>query len=464
MLGIHGVGRTGADYYLSDLARELPAPGRAGRWTGGAAAGLGLEGTIGPAEFRALLLGTHPGTGRPMGSGRTAVAAFDLTFSAPKSASVLFALGGADAARRLVAAHDDAVHGALSYLEQHGVSAARRAGPERTVIATTGVIAGTFTHGVNRNGDPHLHSHAVMMNLVHGVDGRWSACDGRGLAAHREAASSVYEAHLRAGISTALGVRWTGGPGRPAEIEGVEAALLGEFSTRAADIRRHKYEVGARSAHGARIAWAVTRPAKGPGMPYGELAREWARRASAVGDRRRLGPRPDGPPQARVAGRRLLDEHRFAGVICLTPHGGARRRDVVAAFAAAAPEGVVAPAMARLVDQWVPMEGVGVAEPLHQRREVVPAGHLLRALGARPLNPGDHEVWVGAAAAIDRYRTRWGLERSADPLGLPGSSSGLATLPAARLADHLCTTRHVQAARSRLGLGEPFEVELGLGR
>ena len=445
MLGIHGVGRAGADYYLSDLARELPTPGGAGRWAGVAAAGLGLEGTFGPDEFRALLQGAHPGTGRPMGSGRTSVAAFDLTFSAPKSASVLFALGGADTARRLVALHDDAVHGALAYLERHGVSAVRRAGPERSVIATTGVIAGTFTHAVNRNGDPHLHSHAVMMNLVHGVDGRWSACDGRGLAAHREAASAVYGAHLRAGISAALGVRWTGGPGRPAEIEGVGAALLGEFSSRAADIRRHMYEMGAHSGHGARIAWAVTRPAKGPGTPYGELAREWARRARAVGGRHRLATGLACPPQERVNGRRLLDEHRFAGVICLTPHGGARRRDVVAAFSAAAPEGIVAPGLARLVDQWVPTEGVGVAEPLHQRREVVPAGHLLRALGARPLDPGDHEVWVGAAAVIDRYRTRWGLQRSADPLGLPGSSSGLATLPAARLADHLRTTRHVQA-------------------
>ena len=464
MLGIHGVGRAGADYYLSDDARELPAPGVGGCWTGAAAARLGLEGAIGPAEFRALFLGTHPRSGRPIGSGRTAVAAFDLTFSAPKSASVLFALGGPDAARRIVAVHDDAVHAALAYLEQHGASAARRAGPERTVIATTGVIAGTFTHGVNRNGDPHLHSHAVMLNLVHGVDGRWSACDSRGISAHREAASAVYEAHLRAGISAEWGVRWTGGPGRRPEIEGIGAALLGEFSSRRADIRRHMHEVGAHSAHGARVAWAVTRPAKGPGTPYGELAREWARRARAVGGRRGLVPGLPGPPEEREAGRRLLDEHRFAGVICLTPHGGARRRDVVTAFSAAAPEGIVAPALARLVDQWVPAEGVGVAEPLRQRREVVPAAHLLRALGARPVDPVDHAVWVGAAAVIDRYRSRWGLERSADPLGLPACPSGLATLPAARLADHLSTTRHLAAARSRLGLGEPFEVERGLAR
>ena len=101
MLGIHGVGRDKADYYLSDLARELPLSGP-GRWAGTAAAGLGLAGPVDPDSFRRLLEGRHPATGVVLGSGRTTVAAFDLTFSAPKSASVLFALGGTDAASAVV--------------------------------------------------------------------------------------------------------------------------------------------------------------------------------------------------------------------------------------------------------------------------------------------------------------------------------------------------------------------------
>ena len=59
MLGIHGVGRDRADYYLSDLARELPVAGP-GRWAGTAAAGLGLAGPVGADEFRRLLEGRHP--------------------------------------------------------------------------------------------------------------------------------------------------------------------------------------------------------------------------------------------------------------------------------------------------------------------------------------------------------------------------------------------------------------------
>ena len=211
------------------------------------------------------------------------MAAFDLTFSAPKSASVLFALGGADAANAVVAAHAQAVEGSLSYLEQHGITAARRAGEARVVLPTSGAVTAVFTHGVSRNGDPHVHSHVVLANLVHGADGRWGACDRRGIEAHRMAASAVYEAHLRAALVSALGVRWAGAPGRSAEVVGVPPELLGAFSTRGADIRRHMHEAGARSSRGARVAWAATRPAKAPSAPFADLAARWQLRAAAVG-------------------------------------------------------------------------------------------------------------------------------------------------------------------------------------
>ncbi len=457
MLGIHGIGRDRADYYLSDLARELPVAG-GGRWAGGAAGRLGLDGPVRAEEFTNMLEGRQPRTGAVLGSGRAAVAAFDLTFSPPKSVSVLFALAGAETARTVVAAHGEAVAGALSYLEQHGITAIRRSGPDRVVLPTSGALAAVFTHGVSRNGDPHLHSHVVLANLVHGSDGRWGACDRRGIAAHRSAAAAVYEAQLRAGLTSALGLRFVGAPGRSAEVAGVGTELLAEFSSRGADIRRHMYEHGARSGRGARVAWAATRPDKAPGMQFGDLAAHWQQRARAVG----------GPPQPeRGRSRRspaVLDEHRFAGVISLPAHGGARRRDVVAAFATAAADGATASTLERLVDQWVRPGPPGVAEPIAQRRAFVPANHHLRALGPRPVDPDDHAVWLGAARALDAYRDRWGLAQAPEPLGLTSTSQGLAALPAQRLADHVRTEHVVAAARSRLGWREPVKVELGLGR
>jgi conjugative relaxase-like TrwC/TraI family protein len=454
MLGIHGIGRDRADYYLSDLARELPAAGPPS-WAGRAAEGLGLTGPVRADEFQRLLQSRHPRAGVVLGSGRVSVPAFDLTFSAPKSASVLFALAGADAARMVLAAHNEAVAGSLSYLEQHAITATRRSGPARVVLPTSGAVAAVFAHGVSRNGDPHLHSHVVLANLVHGADGRWSACDRRGIAAHRQAAAAVYEAHLRAGLCSALGVRWTGGPGRTTEVAGVGPELLGAFSSRGADIRRHMYETGARSGRGSRIAWAATRPAKAASPAFADLEAVWRQRADDVGGRLELQP-----ARARV-GRAVLDEHRFAGVISLPAHGGAHRRDVVAAFGAGARDGATASAVERLVAHWVPPGPVGVAEPLQQRRSVVPANHHLRALGPRPLDPDDHAVWVGAAGALDAYRDRWGLAHAEAPLGEPAN---LAALPAPRLADHIRTERAVASARARLGWREPATVDRGLGR
>ena len=146
-----------------------------GHWAGGAADGSGLcAGRCEPEQFRALLEGRHPVTGRPLGSGRTTVAAFDLTFSAPKSASVLFALGGDDVARRIVGVHTEAVAGAMAYMERHGVSAVRRSGPEQAVRRHLGRRGRPCSPtAVNRNLDPHLHSHVV--------DGQPGARGGRAL-------------------------------------------------------------------------------------------------------------------------------------------------------------------------------------------------------------------------------------------------------------------------------------------
>jgi conjugative relaxase-like TrwC/TraI family protein len=466
MLGIHRIGSGRALYYLSDLARELPLPSARvpGTWAGGAAAAMGLEGPVNPAAFEALLEGLHPLTGRRIRSVRATVSGLDLTFSAPKSASVLFALGGEDLARRIVDAHTDAVSGAMAYVERHAVAARRRAGAERPVLPTSGVVAGRFTHAVNRNHDPHLHSHVVMANLVHGSDGRWSACDGRGLAAHAAAASAVYDAHLRHELTRTLGVQWSHTPGGGNEIEGVPATLLGEFSSRSAEIRRHRHGAGLRSARGGRIAWAVTRAAKDAAPPYDVLAAEWRRRADHADRAEDLSA---ALPTRPNPGRATVDEHAFAAVLAPMPHGGAHRRDVVQAFATAAPDGAPAPWVDQLTAWSVPepdTAAVGVAEPLHRRADVVPGGHLVQVLGPRPLEPRAHEVWHDAARAIEGYRRRWGLTRAPDAFGLGDPPRQASMFGAARLADHLRTMHAVDVARARLGRREPPAVELFLGR
>ena len=85
---------------------------------------FGLGGRVDDDGFMALMDGRDPGTGERLKrvGGRSKVAAFDLTFSAPKSVSVLFAIGEPALAGALVEAHESAVDAAL------GIWSARRVG------------------------------------------------------------------------------------------------------------------------------------------------------------------------------------------------------------------------------------------------------------------------------------------------------------------------------------------------
>ncbi len=443
MLGVHRLTSAGANYYLADLAHELPLPRRwdegPALWTGHAAANLGLHGAPDPMALRAVLDGRHPTSGHRMRSDRATVQGFDLTFSAPKSVSVIFALGGEEVARHVVSAHNESVRGALAYVESHALSAQRGSGEERRVVPTTGLVAASFTHGVSRNLDPHLHTHVVMANMVHGLDSRWSACDHRGLSAHRAAASAMYEAHLRGELSTRLGARWVLGPRLSAEVAGVSPLALGEFSSRSADIRRHMAEWGAHSAAGARIAWAATRPEKVSGLDFDELSSQWERRARSIGSDRREIQTVLGRRAERTAGTQSLDEHRFGATLSLPADGAARRRDVATAFATAAVAGADAQTVEALTDLWTPRlserEQVGVAEDTRTLRSVTPGGHLLEALGPRPVDRVDHAVWREAARVVDDYRDRWQVGRGSDALGTDRMAFG------DRLASHCAPGR-----------------------
>jgi conjugative relaxase-like TrwC/TraI family protein len=470
VLGIHRLTVKGADYYLSDLARELPVTPREdgpALWVGRAAAGLGLQGPIEAEHLRAVLDGRHPTSGARLRSDRATVLGFDLTFSAPKSVSVAFALGGEEAAAAVLAAHRSGVQGALEYVESHALTAQRGSGEQREIVPTTGLVAASFTHGVNRNLDPHLHTHVVVANMVHGLDSRWSACDHRGISAHRGAASAVYESHVRAELSRRIGVQWVDAPGLRTEIRGVSPLLLGEFSSRSADIRRHMAAWGSHSARGARVAWAATRPEKQSGLSFAALATEWGERARSVGvapaEMRALLASPQ-----RANASASINEHRFGAVLSLAPDGAARRRDIVAAFGTGALEGADAPSIERLTDLWTPARSVrvqvGVAEDIRPLRSVVPGGHLLAALGPRPIDPADHETWRDAAQSIDQYRHRWDVRERSDVLGVGALPSGISSLPTDRLVDHLRVTRHIEVARQQLGRRDPFAHEMDRGR
>src|SRR5207237_6082025 len=104
-----------------------------GVWVGTGAARLGLSGPVEEGQLGGLLDdGRHRISGAPLGlpyrhdSKRTVVTGFALSFSPPKSVSLVGAFGDAETAAEVRAAHDSAVRAALVFLEAH--AAVSRAG------------------------------------------------------------------------------------------------------------------------------------------------------------------------------------------------------------------------------------------------------------------------------------------------------------------------------------------------
>ena len=221
----------GRDDYYSGKGEAL------GVWSGRLASELALDGQITSEAFDALLMhGRHPVTGEELRA-PSRITAYDLTFSAPKSVSVLYAIADDETSDALREAHDEAVAAALDYLEREAVSARRgKGGHER--VAASGLVAGAYRHRMSRARDPQLHTHVVAANLTRGADGKWGALHAYPVYQHAKAGGCLYEAQLRAAIRERLpSVRW--GPVRNgiAEIEGVPEDVLREFSKRREQIR-----------------------------------------------------------------------------------------------------------------------------------------------------------------------------------------------------------------------------------
>src|SRR5487761_2046824 len=150
------------------------------------------------------------------------VAAFDLTFSAPKSISVLAAVASNDVAIELVIAHEEALREALVYLEDTAVFV-RRGHAGEDVQPGEGLVAAAYRHRMSRSLDPQLHTHVVVANLTRGPDGRYTALHAAPLYRAAKTAGYLYQAELRATIRERLGLEWGEVRKGAAELVGVPA-------------------------------------------------------------------------------------------------------------------------------------------------------------------------------------------------------------------------------------------------
>lgn len=475
MLTVFPLHHSRGDYYLADLASELSfatgssgvagpglARGRPGRWMGRGAERLGLADGVGTGELGAMLSGRRPADGRSLAPGRRgSVSAFDLTFSAPKSVSVLLALAPPEVAGTVLGAHQAAVAAAFDYVERRAVAVRRGTGADRSLLPVTGATAAAFTHGMSRAADPHLHTHVVLANLAQGADGRWSAVDGRGLFAHARAAGELYRAHLRSALRERVGVEWVRTTRGRLEVAGVPPLVIGAFSSRRAGIDQEVAARGLGSARARRVAWATTRDEKR--APAADAPELWRSRAGALGFSPVEARAVWGRPVSRAGG---VDERRFVAALGASPDG-APRRGVVEAWAAALDAGGAARDVEDSVDRWAGTAdaAVGVGEARRAIGPFIVPGHLVRALGPRPATAAAQDLWRDAAQAVARYRERWGVADPLRALGVEDTGRDLSALPAPRLAEHVVVSRTITETRRALGRSlERAGVHEGWGR
>jgi conjugative relaxase-like TrwC/TraI family protein len=266
-------GRHGVRYYLEVVAnsRNDYYAGRGdapGTWLGGGAATLGLAGTVDASRYLAVMYGRAPDGDGPLME-RTAgrkVLGWDLTFSAPKSLSLLCSVGDAEVRTAIRRAHDEAVAETVRWLEGE-VARARRGHGGTTLHDVEGLVAAGFCHRMSRAGDPQLHAHVVVANAVKSVeDQRWTGLDSRGLDSRglysmQTAGGSVYQSALRAKLSP-LGVRWTVRPDGLGESADIDRRLLRVFSTQRQRIETELAGRDLSSAKAADVAAHRVRPAK----------------------------------------------------------------------------------------------------------------------------------------------------------------------------------------------------------
>ncbi len=291
-IGRMGPGRAG--YYLTAVVRGedgvegyyLARGEEPGRWLGHGAELLGLSGEVTGEQLRAVLDARHPSTGEQLSMHPARkVPGFDHTFRAPKSVSLLWALGDRDTSVQVVASHDAAVDAAIGYLQRAAGFSRRGAGGSETV-PVDGFVAAAFRHRTSRADDPLLHTHVLVANLARTCDdGVWRTLDSRKLFAHAKTAGVLYQAHLRHELTVRLGVGWQHVSNGHADIAGVDRGLIEVFSQRRNAIVAHMADRGESSAAAAQTATLATRQAKSERASEAELRDMWAVRAAAAGVR-----------------------------------------------------------------------------------------------------------------------------------------------------------------------------------
>ena len=212
--------------------------------------GLVDGGKIDSADFHRLYNGFSPdGTGRLTrnAGSRTRSPGLDMTFSADKSISALWAIAGPDMRAEIEAMAVAAARAALEDTVLRYCSYTRITEGDEIVPVLADLMAATFLHGTSRENDPQLHIHTTILNVARTRgDGKYRAHHQHPAYGWSKAAGALFRAYLAWDLQQCLGVRMEryGQNGTYTRIRGMPEDLLSFWSKRRKAIVAKAGELG----------------------------------------------------------------------------------------------------------------------------------------------------------------------------------------------------------------------------
>ncbi|NNM78041.1 conjugative relaxase [Sphingomonas sp. ID1715] len=268
-----------AGYFAADNYYAPAEAEQSGEWFGKGAAALGLTGKVEKDSFETLLRGELPDGSRVGVAGRHR-SGIDLTFSLPKSWSLLALVGGD---RRIIAAYREAVKETLAWAEANAAEARMEVRGKERIVPTSKLAVALFEHDTSREQEPQAHLHAVVANVTQGPDGKWRALHNEKLWSLNTLLNAISMASFREKVQ-ALGYE-TGPPGKHGNFEaaGITRNAVMAFSTRRQQILAKVGKMRARTPEAFAAATLMTRTAKAPVTDRNALYAGWREAAEKTG-------------------------------------------------------------------------------------------------------------------------------------------------------------------------------------
>jgi conjugative relaxase-like TrwC/TraI family protein len=269
-----------SDEYYTGKGEQQTEAEADGEWAGRGAERLALDGPVSKRDFEAMLNGRDPKTGARLTQiGKSHAPGWDMTFSAPKSVSVMWALAPEPYRKQIEAAHRSAVQAATTHLEDnHAFTRRGKGGAIREPVA--GLTIARFHHHTSRDLDPQLHTHAFVFNSAPRRDGSWGSLVSRDLYKAQKEAGALYRAHLAHELER--GGHAVERFGTTFRLRTIPRDIERAFSKRRQAIEQAAGTHGYRTPKGMEQAALRTRQAKRPAQ-RAALFDAWKQEARALG-------------------------------------------------------------------------------------------------------------------------------------------------------------------------------------